>query len=154
MQLAYTAADGSVAVVIGAPRGQIERSLGKSLTDAEYREIVRSTVPAGVQSVALPDGAAHDRTFRNAWTLNGSTIECDMVKARDIHRDRLRKARAPLLAELDIEYQRADESGDNEKKRDIARRKQALRDVTADPDIEAADTPAALKLVMPRALID
>ena len=53
------------------------------------------------------------------------------------------------LAALDVEYQHADERGDVAEKARIAAKKQALRDVTADPAIEAAQTPEALKAVWP-----
>ncbi len=93
-----------------------------------------------------------DRTFRNAWMWEGSKIGHDMAKARDIKRAQLRKARRPLLEVLDIDYTRADERGDAEEKERIATRKQALRDVTVDPAIEAAQTPEELKQVWPEIL--
>jgi hypothetical protein len=102
-----------------------------------------------------------DRTFRNAWKDDGgSKPGTDMPKARNIHRERLRAMRAPLLEALDIEDMRAVEEGllsptpnvNLAKRRDIAARKQALRDVTADPGIEAAQTPEQLKAVIPVAL--
>lgn len=90
---------------------------------------------------------ATDRTFRNAWKDGGGNKpEVDMPKAREIQRDRLRAVRDPLLAALDLEYMRADESGDQQGKKAIAARKQVLRDVTADPSIEAAATPDELKV--------
>lgn len=89
------------------------------------------------------------RQFRDAWRDNQDHIGHDMPKCREIHRQRLRKQRAPLLAELDVEYMRADESGISQlKKRDIASRKQALRDITADPRIDSAETPEDLLLVV------
>jgi hypothetical protein len=93
-----------------------------------------------------------DRTFRDGWKLDGKTIGHDMAKCREIHKDRLREARAPKLAALDVDYQRADEDGDSARKRDIAKRKQELRDVTKHPDIEAAKTVEELKAVWPDAL--
>lgn len=79
-------------------------------------------------------------------------ITINMAKARDIHRDRLRAMRAPLMAQLDVEYQRADESDDPTAKVAVAKRKQALRDVTKHPGIEKADTPEKLAQVIPDAL--
>ena len=67
-------------------------------------------------------------------------ITINMVKAREIHRTLIRAARAPLMAALDVEYQRADERGDADAKASVAARKQALRDAPADPRIEAAQT--------------
>lgn len=97
--------------------------------------------------------APSDRTFRNAWKLDGGAIGVDMVKARELHRNKLRELRKPKLEALDVEYQRADEKGDTAEKKRVADKKQALRDVTADPAIEAAQTPEALKAVMPAALL-
>jgi hypothetical protein len=79
-------------------------------------------------------------------------ITINMVKARDIQRDRIRSLREPLFADLDVAYQRADENGDAEAKAAIAARKQALRDATKDPAIDAAKTPEELKAAIPDAL--
>jgi len=92
-----------------------------------------------------------DRTFRNAWQDTG-VIGVNMPKAREIHKNNLRQIRAPLLAALDIAYQRADEAGDAALKVEIAAKKQALRDVTADPRIITAQTPEELKAVIPDVL--
>ena len=74
-------------------------------------------------------------------------IIVNMVKARDIHRDHLRDERAPLLAQLDVDYIRADEIGDDAEKARIAARKQTLRDATTNPDIDTAQTIEVLKRV-------
>lgn len=86
-----------------------------------------------------------DRAFRGAWQFSGPAVEVDMPKARDIQRNRLRSERADKFAALDAEWFRADEAGDAVKKADVAARKKKLRDLTADPRIEAAPTPEALK---------
>jgi hypothetical protein len=98
-----------------------------------------------------PHEVPADRTFRNAWTWRGAIVH-DMAKARAIHRQRLRELRAPRLAALDAAYAQADEQGDVDAKQRIGRQRQALRDVTADPEIEVAATPEALRAVMPEAL--
>jgi hypothetical protein len=88
-----------------------------------------------------------DRTFRNALKTD---MQHDMPKAREIQRDRMRRARAPKLEALDAEFMRALEAG--APTADIVARKQALRDVTADPRIENAQSTAALKAVWPSIL--
>lgn len=100
------------------------------------------------------DAIPTDRTFRNAWcdVTPELTIDIHMPKARDIHRDRMRSARAPLLASLDVAYQRADEAGDAAAKKQIADRKQALRDATAHPGIASATSLDELKAVWPDCL--
>ena len=92
-----------------------------------------------------------DRTFRNAWEDNGG-VQVNMPKAREIYRGKLREFRKPMLAALDTAYLRADEIGDTAEKARIAAKKQALRDVTDDPAIGAAETPEELKAVLPEAL--
>ena len=106
---------------------------------ARYRALTRGEIPV-------------ERRFRAAWRDGGQSVAVDMPAAREIHRDYLRALRAPILAKLDTEYMRADEAGDVAAKARIAAQKQALRDVTADPAIEAAKTPEALAAVLPAAL--
>jgi len=55
-------------------------------------------------------------------------IEINLVKAIDITKDRLRRERAPVLTELDVQFQRNLESGaDNS---EVIAEKQRLRDIT------------------------
>ena len=67
----------------------------------------------------------------------------DMAKAREIHKKNIRNAREPKLAELDIEFQKALETGASTT--DIVAKKQALRDAPADSGIAAASDADALK---------
>tara|TARA_R100001509_G_scaffold77519_1_gene43384 strand:+ start:253 stop:519 length:267 start_codon:yes stop_codon:yes gene_type:complete len=69
----------------------------------------------------------------------------DMIKARDIHRSYIRSAREGRFKELDIEFQRAIETGDTTKQSEIAAKKQALRDAPADSGITNATDTDALK---------
>jgi hypothetical protein len=55
-------------------------------------------------------------------------ITINLNKAKDITKDRLRTERAPLLAEQDVAFQRALESGADTSA--IVAEKQRLRDVT------------------------
>ena len=72
-----------------------------------------------------------------------SIITTDMAKAKEIHKTNIRYARTPLLAALDIEFQKALETGVSTT--DIVSKKQALRDAPADSSIASADTEAKLK---------
>ena len=72
-----------------------------------------------------------------------SIIKTDMAKAREIHKANIRQARSPKLAELDVEFQKALETGASTT--DIVAKKQALRDAPADSGIAAASDAAALK---------
>lgn len=119
--------------------GSIEDAIAETKLDpVSWMNVERSQLP--------------DASFQSAWVVDGGLIVVDMGKARDIHRAKIRRARAPLLAELDVAYQRADEFGNDGVKSDIAARKAALRDCTRDPLIEAAATPEQLKQVWPEAL--
>ena len=67
----------------------------------------------------------------------------DMAKAREIHKGNIRKAREPKLVELDIEFQKALETGASTT--DIVAKKQALRDAPADSGITSAKDTDELK---------
>ena len=67
----------------------------------------------------------------------------DMAKAREIHKTNIRRARAPKLAELDVEFQKAQETSADTST--IVSKKNALRDAPADSGIAAASDAAALK---------
>ena len=67
----------------------------------------------------------------------------DMAKAREIHKTNIRTARTPKLAELDVEFQKALETGASTT--DIVAKKQALRDAPADAGIASASDTDALK---------
>lgn len=97
-----------------------------------------------------------DRTFRDAWSQppeGSDVIGVDMGKARDIWRDKIRVARSSEFEKLDADYMRALEQGDTDAQAAIAVAKQALRDATDDPAIDAAQTPEQLKLVQPAGLM-
>lgn len=98
--------------------------------------------------------APTDRQFRGAWQLEGEVITIDIAAARCIHRDLLREARRPMLVALDALWFAADETNDAGAKASIAAQKQALRDVTEDPRIEAAATPEALAALTIDVLLD
>ena len=70
-------------------------------------------------------------------------INVNMTKARDIHRDKVRQARDPLLKSKDVEFQRAQET--NADTTAIVAAKQALRDAPAAAAIDAATNTDELK---------
>ena len=67
----------------------------------------------------------------------------DMAKAREIHKTHIRNARVSKLAELDVEFQKAQETSASTT--DIVAKKQALRDAPADSGITSAADETALK---------
>ena len=72
-----------------------------------------------------------------------SIIKTDMAKAREIHKTKIRQAREPLLASLDIDFQRALETGADTST--IVAKKQTLRDAPAASGISTAASEADLK---------
>tara|TARA_B100000700_G_scaffold242634_1_gene270296 strand:+ start:277 stop:537 length:261 start_codon:yes stop_codon:yes gene_type:complete len=67
----------------------------------------------------------------------------DMAKAREIHRWRIRESRKEKLAALDVDFQKALETGSPTT--EIVAKKQALRDAPAASSIESATTTDELK---------
>ena len=84
-----------------------------------------------------------NRDFRGAWSLSGSVISEDMDKAKEIFKDKIREARAPLLEAKDVELMKALEAGTSTTA--IAAAKDALRDAPAASAIDAATDIAGLK---------
>ena len=72
-----------------------------------------------------------------------SIIKTDMAKAKEIHKTKIREARVPKLAEQDIAFQRALETGASTTS--IVTTKQALRDAPAAAGISTAVTETDLK---------
>jgi len=72
-----------------------------------------------------------------------SIVKIDMAVAKEIHKTNIRNARTPKLAELDIEFQKAQETGADTSA--IVAKKNALRDAPADSGIAAASDTDALK---------
>jgi len=122
-----------------------------------FGEITRAFPPQTDAGQALPgpvswrqveDGEIpEDRTYRDALVDDGKALVHSMAKAREVHRQMLRHARAPALAALDVEAMRADEAGDAKRKADVVTEKQRLRDVTRHPAIQAASSVEELKAV-------
>jgi hypothetical protein len=118
-------------------------------TDANISNEIRA-IPEGPDIVSwvvitpdqIPSG---DRTYRDAWTLNGKMIEHDMVKAREVHRGRVRKARAAALKTLDGEWMRAIGQSQQIVADEVERKRKAWRDAPTDPRIDAAQTVGDLK---------
>lgn len=155
--------DGRVEIVGSGRLEDLQKQFGPTFTVADMKALaMRRRLAQGATFIEMPDGwePPADRTFRNAWRVKGKSIEgvehpecaeleVDMPAAREIHRGWLRRKRIGKLAELDVEYQKADEQNDNAKKRLVATEKQRLRDLPSDPRIDAAKTPDELKAVTP-----
>ena len=137
-KIIYSLPDGRVAVVHPVINTHPEP---EQITEEQALERAIARLPAGVVfQVVEETSIPSDRTFRDGWKEGAGKVEHDMPKCREIHRERMRVARAPKLAALDVEQLR---------NKNVEAEKQALRDVTADPRIETAATPDELKAVWP-----
>ena len=90
-------------------------------------------------SVTVPS----DRLFRDSWVLNGSVIEEDLTKAKDIFREKIREVRKELLDAKDVEYMKALETSADTSA--IITAKQSLRDAPTASAIDNATTIVELK---------
>lgn len=146
-KIIYSRSDGGISIV--SPCLNLNDPEGFTEADAERRAWDKLPADAISPRWAGADELLTDRTFRNAWK---SDLTVDMTKARDIHKDRLRAIRAPLFVTNDLAIQDALVSGDAQALAAAKAKRDALRDVTADPAIGSAKTPDELKAVLPAAL--
>lgn len=77
------------------------------------------------------------------------SVTINMVKAREIWRDKIRAARAEEFKALDMQYMRADEEGNAEAKAAVVARKNLLRAAPSDPAIDSATSVEELSAVWP-----
>ena len=143
-RIVYQGEDGIAKVVVPAPK---YLASGGTIDD-----LLEKVVPENCKdsaNVVDVDTVENDRTFRNAWvTEQGKSVEVDLAKAKDVAKDKVRQARTPKFQELDIAYQRADETGDADAKAAVVVKKQTARDATADTKITNADSVDNLKTGM------
>lgn len=74
------------------------------------------------------------------------SITINLTKAKDIAKNNLRTERAPVLAALDVQFQRALES--NSSTSDIVAKKEELRNITTHSSIVNASNVDSLKTAM------
>lgn len=133
--------EGGVSIVIPAP---------KALLDMTIEQIAAGAVPAGkAWRIVATDEVPSDRTFRNAWKPD---LTVDMAKAREIKKNLIRAERTALFTTNDLAVQDALISQDKAALDKAVAVRDALRDATMDPAIDAAQTPEELKAVRPAAL--
>lgn len=114
MFITYPQPNGQVAIVI--PTGDVNDAI--------------KDVPAGVE-YKIVESVEIDNDYFNAYEFDAELgAKVNIEKAKAIHLDKFRDARAPKLAKLDIDFMKAVEANDEVKKTEIVTAKQALRDVT------------------------
>lgn len=133
MFITYPQPNGQVAVVF--PTGDVNDAIKDVPEGSEYK---------------IVDSVDIDNDYFNAYEFDAETgAKINMVKAKDIQLNKFRNTRTPLLAKLDLDYMRADEQGDLELKKEIASKKQVLRDITK---TELPDTLEGIKNTWPEIL--
>jgi len=133
MFITYPQPNGQVAVVI--PTGDVNDAI--------------KDVPEGVE-YKIVDSIEIDNDYFNAYEFDAELgAKVNIEKAKAIHLDKFRATRAPKLAKLDIDFMKAVEANDEEKKAEIIAAKQALRDVTLTP---LPDDLAGIKATWPEIL--
>jgi len=99
--------------------------------ELSIEEVFNKDVPEQYKHTAQiveDDVIPNDRQFRNAWKHEIGRIVEDIDKAKEIHKERLRADRKPLLEKQDVEYMLALEQQLDAK--EIIKEKQRLRDIT------------------------
>lgn len=129
------------------------------LTAEEHVALLKKRAPVGHeihnQEIAAIDAALPvDRHFRAAWAWLTSepVVEVHMGRAREIHRDNLRRMRAKEFEKNDLELRDAIVDGDVVRIAHCKKRRDALRDATRHPAIDAAKTPEELRKTVPEVL--
>ncbi|MDD5407015.1 MAG: hypothetical protein PHE73_08775 [Sulfurovaceae bacterium] len=133
--------DGGVSIIIPTHEATPETILRDVLRVEGYvshREINEDKLP-------------QDRIFRDAWTDDNptETVDVHIEKAKEIKKDHLRQMRKPLFEKLDIEFIQAVEKGDINTQKQIADKKQKLRDITK---VDLPSTVEELKNFVPEDL--
>jgi hypothetical protein len=133
----------------GNPTDETATVIHQEEVPMSIEEIAAKDVPAGLP-YKIVDSLDIDNDYFNAYDYSEEAgAEVNIDKAKDLHLDKFRAARTPLLAKLDIDYMRALEVEDSVKASAIAVAKQELRDVTK---ITLPDTLPEIKEVWPTIL--
>lgn len=127
---------------------QEDNKLAVIIPVGNYQDAIKD-VPEGVEYAVVDDLGSLDDDYFDAFEYRNMGISCNIDKAKEIHLDKFRIARKPLLESLDIQYMKALESNDPVKAAEIAAKKQELRDVTKTP---LPDTLPEIKEVWPSIL--
>lgn len=130
------------------PNGQVAVIIPVDLS-LSLEEIAAKSVPGGAP-FKIVDSLDIDDSYFNAYEYQEELgAEVNINKAKDIHLNMFRTARAPKLQKLDVDYMKAMESQDPIAASAIAAAKQELRDVTK---VVLPNTLEELKQVWPEIL--
>jgi predicted RNA-binding protein len=130
MKIIYTTESGDIAI-IHPTKEWIPEGLPKDIEIFAMNNLIQKDVPKRYRSSAIvvdDDIIPNDRTFRGAWKHEDGKIVEDLDKSKEIHKEKLRVERKPLLEAQDVIYLKALEDGVDTK--DIVTEKKRLRDIT------------------------
>lgn len=130
MKIVFSRPDGGTSIMTPAPQADVARlwPFVAEMTEAEYIDFIKTKdVPIDATNVSIVNDAdiPVDRTFRNALKAD---LTYDKGQCVEITKERLRREREPLLADLDTQFIRALEEGKPTSL--IVAEKQRLRDIT------------------------
>lgn len=114
-------------------KNEIERTMFSNGQPTIYRIISQEEIPI-------------DRTFRDALFDDGQKLMFNMERAREIHRDRLRRLRVAEFEKNDIELRDASLEKDEIKLQKALEKRDVLRNITIHPEIDAAKNIEELKI--------
>ena len=89
--------------------------------------------------------------WRFSWRIKNNAVKIDIEVARDLLRQRLREDRAPLLQKADHSVWKLEDAGSDTTA--ARKHRQKLRDITANPRIDAARSIADLEALTIEALL-
>ena len=114
----------------GNPTGETNTVTREEQVPMTIEEIAAQDVPEGLP-FKIVDSLDIDNDYFNSYDYSEEAgAEVNIDKAKEIHLDKFRAARAPKLASLDVQYMKAIEVEDSVAASAIAVAKQELRDVT------------------------
>ena len=126
-----------------------------AVNDESIEFVLNKVIPSGSQYLFMQDETQIDGSFLFCYDYNfedenGSNAipTFNINIAKEVFMESVRNRRAKLFPNLDIEYMKALESGNQEFIQQIVSKKQELRDVT-EIDFSNVATPTELKLLWP-----
>lgn len=141
-RIAFTRPDGGVSIIHPQKDESVEAAL-RCVDD--YFELAGIPRPEDVVvKVISPEALPSDRSFRNAWELQGEIISENLVKSQTLAHEERRKRRSEELAPLDIKATIPKEATAAEQAREVIRQKYAALQT----QIDAAQSVEELKAIL------
>ena len=134
------------------PRSKFRRDDEQGWLEAIHQRLIAAN-PMLDGATRLPNCDAADlpgKRFRDCWRNDGTgKIHVDMPLARAQRMAEIRAERDKRLAVTDADKNKLDDIGTAQQKTALATKRQALRDIPQNSDLEAVTTPEALEAFEP-----